>query len=359
MKSIFFIMPNLGGGGGERVISILLNNVNRSLFKPHLIILKKKGSNAFEKDLKKDIPIYYFNIKNRIRISFLWTAFKLFKFCRNNNVDVLFFGSGQINAIMSPFIPFLSKKIKLIARESNIPSKFERALLPKLLYRYTYRNYDCIITQSNDMYKDLNSNFKIPVSKLVKINNPVDFGYVRDKLSNQSSVLLDKNKINLLAVGRLTYQKGFDLLIKELRNVDLDFKLNILGDGEDFDDLLRMVDAFGLSDRVSFLGNVDNPYEYMEKSDFLVLSSRFEGFPNVLLESLSCGTPILSNNCLGGIDEIIVPKFNGVIFDFDKEDFDEKLNEILKIKFDRKKIIVDTETRFSVDKKITEYQKLF
>lgn len=353
-------MPNLGGGGGERIISILLNNLDRSKYQVNLVIIKKNGSNAYVKDLKDDVGIHYLNIKNRIRLSFPLVAIKLARFCFRNKVDLMFFGSGQINAILSPFLFLFPKKTSLIARESNIPSQFENIAFIRLLYKNTYKNYDKVIVQSDDMYNDLHNNFQLPKSKLVKINNPVDFSFIQSKKEEEVEVNFSKDKLNLLAAGRLTYQKGFDILIKELAKVnDVDFHLYVLGDGEDKTDLIRLRKEHNLDGRISFLGNVDNPYVYMVRADVFVLSSRFEGFPNVVLESLSCGTPVLANNCLGGINEIIKQGSNGEVFSFEKNNFNAYLKKIASQEFNSEEIIHDTLNRFSVENKIVEFQNTF
>lgn len=353
-------MPNLGGGGAERVVSTLLNNIDRKLFAPNLIIIKKSGSNEFVQNLKEDVAVHCLGIKGRIRFSFPFVLMKILRFCKAHRPDVLFFGSGQINAIFSPFLFLFSNEIKLISRESNLPSIYEKYFIIKWIYKTTYKNYTKIIVQSDDMYSDLNVNFGIPKSKLVKINNPIDYDYIFSKVNEKTAISFSREKINLLAAGRLTHQKGFDLLVKELSKItDINYHLNIIGTGEMKQELLKLISLLKLEEKVSLVGNVQNPFMYMKNSDVLILSSRFEGFPNVVLESLLCGTPVLANTCLGGITEIIKPGFNGVIFDFKKKNFKEKLHQISTINFSEKEITNDVKNRFSIKNKITQFQELF
>jgi glycosyltransferase involved in cell wall biosynthesis len=360
-KKIFFVMPQLGGGGGERVISTLLNNLDRSLFVPNLVIIKSNGSNLFLKDLKNDVDVHFLDVSVPIKFSFPVILFRLIKLVNNNKADILFFGSGQVNSLFSPFLFLFPSRCKIFARESNIPSVFEPYKLIKLFYRKFYKNYDKIIVQSDDMYNDLSINFNIPSRKLLKINNPVDVNYIRTALDAKETVIYEANKYNILVAGRLTYQKGFDLLFHELAKIkdsELNFHLTILGEGEERETLLKLVDTLELKHKVSFKGNVANPYKFMEKADLFLLSSRFEGFPNVVLESLCCGTPVLSNTCLGGILEIIKPQFNGFVFSYDENDFKSNLLKASTFKFDREEIKKDLIKRFSVNSKIKQFEKV-
>ena len=352
-------MPNLGGGGGERIISILLNNLDRNLYRPELVLLKKSDKNSYLKHLKKDVKIHHLDVKTRIMFSFPIVIYRLSKIVKIHSPDILFFGSGQINALLSPFLFLFPKNIRMVARESNLPSIFEKYWLIRLLYRYSYSNFDIIIVQSNDMRNDLHKHFKISLNKLVKINNPIDHSFISDQLKEHLDLVICKKNIRLLAVGRLTEQKGFDMLINALVILrEVAFNLYILGEGEDRSKLEELCIKNQLQNKVHFLGNVSNPYVYMKAVDGLVLSSRYEGFPNVVLESMACGTPVLANNCPGGIDEIVLPSFNGEIFSFAEHDFKEKFNLFLKTDYDKNEIKQYSISKFSIQKKIAEFQSI-
>ncbi len=93
-KTILFVMPNLGGAGAERVVSILLNNLDRRLFKPKLIILKKYGSNIFLNDLSYDVEVISLGLKKRLRFSVVTFLVKLIFHIRKESPDILFMGAG-------------------------------------------------------------------------------------------------------------------------------------------------------------------------------------------------------------------------------------------------------------------------
>lgn len=357
-RSILFVMPQLGGGGAERVISTLLNNLDRELYTPKLLIFKEHGSNAYLADLKSDIEIDSLGIKLSIKYSFITFIILLIKYIRKHKPDILFMGSGRFNALLAPFLRLIPKQTKKVARESNLPSQMEKFGFVKWLYKHYYKNYDVIIAQSDDMAEELSLNFGISRESISKINNPVDTNFINKKLDEKAESLFPQNKINLLAAGRLTYQKGFDMLIDNLAKVDANnFHLTILGTGEDEELLKDKASKLGLQNTITFKGEVKNPYLYMQQADFFVLSSRFEGFPNVLLEALICGCPIFANNCPGGINEIITPE-NGVIFSFGNDDFVEKLHTIEQKQYNRNGIREKGITKYDITSIMPFYNKV-
>ena len=351
MKTILFILPDLNQGGAERVITILCNELDRTKFCPKLVLFKKEG--YYLNHLKDDVEIIELNT-TRIRYS----IFKIVPLIRKLKPAIVFTGWGEISAFLSPIIG-LFPKTKFITRETNVVSEHVKRKEILFFYRF-YTNFHQIIAQSDDMKNDLVQNFKINPSKIVKINNPVDFELINRLKEEKLKLDYCTNYKKIVAIGNLSPRKGFDLLLNVFTHLkDEPIQLTILGDGAFRDELANQKEKLGLAN-VSFLGKVNNPFPFVKQADLFILSSRYEGFPNVLLEAGACGTYSLANNCPGGINEIIQENINGEIFDItDEIGFAEKIKSILKEKHHEEKIIESIQSRFSKNVIIKQYESIF
>ena len=131
-----------------------------------------------------------------------------------------------------------------------------------------------------------------------------------------SDVTLGEGATNMVAVGRLEWQKGFDLLLDAMPEIISrvpDAKLTIFGDGPKRDELERQVQRLGLTDRVQLPGSSARPGAWMQDADVLVFPSRFEGFPNVVAEATVSGLPVVAFDCAYGPREIIRDGENGIL----------------------------------------------
>ncbi|CAI0815692.1 Mannosylfructose-phosphate synthase [Serratia liquefaciens] len=331
MKKILFIMPILGRSGADRVIFTLLNNIDRSRFQPHLLLYKNDNEkNVLVKELESDVVVEYLNITGRARYALPKIVFGIKKTCKRHDIDTIFISSGTSNATLSPFLSYFGKHIKKIARESNLPSLFEKNFIAKFLYKTCYKSYDVIIAQSDDMVNDLVTKMNVPEGKIVKINNPLDYKRIKSMSVLPSEHNFPSDRVNLLTIGRLTYQKGYDQLLKSFSSLSKDkYHLTIVGEGEDEAILKTTCSELGLENSVTFIPATDNPYALLKKCDVFISSSRWEGYPNVVIEAITCGTPVLANAYPGGINEIINDN-NGIICDI-TGDIETSLNKVLKI----------------------------
>lgn len=348
-KSIIFILPDLESGGAERVVTTIANALPREKFSPKIMLLRKEG--AYLKLLKNDVEVIDLKTQ-RIRNA----LFPIFREIQKRRPDIVFTGFGEVNAYLSLFVKFFPKT-KFIARETNVVSK--HVTRPEIRFFYNfYNNFDKIICQSDDMRMDLIQEIGVKPEKLIKINNPVDIDFIENKLAcSEKPEGFKEDYRNVVAIGNLSPRKGFDNLLKVFTHLrDEKIMLHILGDGRDREALLALKDELKLVN-ITFHGRQENPYRYLKFADLFVLSSRYEGFPNVLLEAGACGIYSLANNCPGGINEIIQPQINGEISDItDDINFARKLVECLKIHKNPEIIKNSIKSRFSKDVIMQKYE---
>jgi glycosyltransferase involved in cell wall biosynthesis len=350
-KKVYFLLPGLTFGGAERIIFTLLNHLDDEKYDFTLFLFENVDFPTSQ--LRPTIKVRELGIK-RIRFS----IFKILPIIYKEKPDIFFSGWGEISAFMSPFIPLL-KKTKFISRETNVVSQHVTKKEIKVFYNF-YNNFQRIIAQSDDMKQDLIENFNIKEKKIVKINNPVDFDFINARL--EISVKPESFKEpykNVVAIGNLSSRKGFDNLLKVFsRLMHENILLHILGDGDDKELLYTMKESLGLKN-VIFHGKQENPYQFLKYADLFILSSRYEGFPNVLLEAGACGTFSLANNCPGGINEIIQHGINGEIANIENdEDFARKMITLLQQNHDREPIKNSIRSRFSKNIILDKYEKV-
>ncbi len=351
-KSILFIVPSMRGGGSERVISTIVKHLDRKKFTITLALLQKEGK--YLDDIPKDVQIVDLKAK-RTRYAIL----KIINIIKSENPNIVFSTLGHLNVLISMLKPFFSKKIKFIARESSIVSVNNQQSnytgLLDFLYKWFYNNFDLIISQSYFMKYDLIENYKIKENKIKVINNPVDIENIKKLAKDDFN--FNNNKINLLIVGRLSNEKNHKAAFEALYKLDEKYHLAVLGSGVLKYELLQQVKKLQLEKRVTFVKFDANPYKYMKNADLLLLTSHYEGFPNVVLEANTCGTPVVAFACPGGTTEIIEDGVNGFLVKCGNVDrLVEKINESSKYQWVCKKIKLYTQKRYTINKIIKEYE---
>lgn len=350
--TILFILPDLETGGAERIVTTIANHLPSEKFEPKIMLLRKEG--GYLEILKDDVEVIDLKTQ-RIRNGLL----PILKEIRKRKPDIVFSGFGEVNAYLSMFLKFFPKT-KFIARETNVVSQHVTRKEIKFFYNF-YNNYHKIICQSDDMQQDLVENFKIKPHKLIKINNPVDFDFINEKLAASEKPNAFKNDFkNVVAIGNLSARKGFDNLLKVFSHLKHEkILLHILGNGRDREALHQLKEELRL-ENVIFHGQQKNPYQFLKFADLFILSSRYEGFPNVLLEAGACGVYALANNCPGGISEIIQPGINGEIADIENhEAFAGKIKEILGGNHSPERIKNAIKSRFSKEIILGKYEDVF
>ncbi len=354
---IVFVMPQLHTGGAERVIVNIINYLDRDSFDISLILFKESGSLIDR--LSQDINIYNLNISS-VAKGIPLLLLKIYQL----KPDIVFSGIGNLNLYISIFIPLVRPfllKTRWIARQASIltlNNKQEKN--PKLyewLYKRVYKNYNKVICQSQYMRDDLIKNYNFPKEKSVVINNPIDTKNI-DILANEPiSKPIFNNKIRLISVGQLRFEKRQDLLIEAFAKLDNRYALTIVGDGIKRGELERLALELKVKDRIAFLGNKKNPYKYIKNSNILILTSEYEGFPNVVLEANYCGLLAVSFNSVGGVSEIIKDGINGLLVPFKNINALAKAIDSLDIDKYNSHLIKDMTTKkYSIDLIIKKYE---
>ena len=305
-KKLSILIYSLAGGGAERVVSILLNEL-KDKFNITLVLM----NDTILYDIPNKLKIIYLEnsnpnesgIKKLIKLPILGLKYK--KICKDNNIDISLSFMNRPN-----YINIISKlfgnKIKIIISERAMPSlQHKIGLQGKInifLITCLYHHADIITANSLGNSLDLKNNFAI--NNILTISNPVDIKQIL-KLSKEN-IILKKEKFTFITIGRLDRGKNHQLVINAMK--DIDAKLYIIGDGELKNELENQIKKLKLEKNIFLLGYQENPYKYLVKADCFIFSSNNEGFPNVLLEALSCGLPIISTDCQSGPREILAPK---------------------------------------------------
>lgn len=297
MKKICFFIGNLNNAGGtERVCSIIADELSHIGYDVSILSITG-GDNPFF-PLSKNIETEsLFPMPGRTLYRTPAIIYKLRSYLKKESIDTLVVVETMSVLFTLPAIQGLS--IKHICWEHfhfNVDlGKRSRGLARQLAARHC----DAVVTltKKDKEYWLQGTKHK---SQIISIPNPSPYKTQKCKKRQESKIVL--------AVGRLTHPKGFDLLIQAWAKVakeKCDWQLIIVGEGEDRQLLTELINEYQLNSKVNLVGTVNNIEDYYKKSDIFCLSSRYEGFGMVLIEALAFGLPIVSFDCELGPAEIL------------------------------------------------------
>jgi len=358
-KKLMFIIPTLDAGGAEKVTINILKEMDRTNYEIKLVVFNSNG--PLKKSIPKDIDVVVVTAK-RLRYALLGISKLLVKF----KPDYIFSTIGHLNLAMIFLKTFLRLKSKLIVREASTPSRYlgqlkkSKAFIYVQLYKKLYPKADIIVAQCDSMKNDLVEKMGISESKIVRIYNPVNI----EEIHKKSEIYYPKeymdDYINIVSVGRLVEAKGFDILIKSFKLLTDKHKekmrLFIIGEGHLKDSLEELTNDLDLKNSISFLGFVENPYPYIKNADLFVLSSRWEGFPNTVLEALACGQKVVATDCESGPKEIVGEDKYGLLAEVDNpHSLYKRICEYMSLE----NRSVNRAEDFKIEKIVKQYQELF
>jgi glycosyltransferase involved in cell wall biosynthesis len=293
---VLFTIPNLEAGGAERVVVTLLTHLDRARFEPSLALVERRGPGLA--DVPPDVPVH--DLGGRGPRAFL----RLLGLIRRLRPDTVFSSLTFYSTLVLLLSPLAPRGTRFVARENNLPTvhvpRMPYGWLRWRLYAPAHRRADRIVCQTDEMAADV-ARAGVRRDLTVVVPNPLDLEAVTARAGGPSPYASGGR--HLVAAGRLVPAKGFDLLLAAFARVAArraDVRLHVLGQGPERAALERQARDLGIAERVAFEGLQANPYPCFRHADLFVLPSRYEGFPNVVLEALALGTPAVAFACPGG-----------------------------------------------------------
>lgn len=313
MKKVLFFIQN-GVGGAERMtvnIAKLLDSNSFDLTFCKICFPFATQNGRIDDFIPKGVKLT--NIFWNSQTGFIRQLYKMIKITKPDVVFASTMPYNQRLMLLKPLFP----QVKFVIRNDNY--LFTLSKIKKLALKYTYRNASLIVAQTEEM-RDEFIDLGLNPDKIKVLHNFIDTDLISCK-ANEENPFHDNNEIRFVAVGRFARQKGYDLLIDAFKLVCQRLNnahLYIIGDnnkweGNVYPDLLEQIKQNGLVDKVHFTGYTDNPYKYIKNASAFVLSSRYEGLPNVLIEAQFLNIPSAAFACIPIIKRMIKDGENGYI----------------------------------------------
>ena len=304
---IALFLPSLHGGGAERVmLDISAELVNRS-YPVDLVLVRAEGH--YRDIVPEGVRLIDLH-SHRTAASLL----KLASYLRRERPAVLLSTLVHANVIALTAKMMLRGRVRVVPRIANTygeemaSGRFKHRQALRLL-KLLLPTADAVVCVSRGVAHDLITAVPAAASRIETIYNPVVSPDLVDKASLpvEHKWFNDKSIPVILSAGRLTRVKDHTTLLRAFAEVvdSRPARLIILGEGAERDNLLQLAERFGIAEQVDLPGFKVNPFAYMSRSDVFVLSSRYEGFPNVLVQAMACGTPVVSTDCRSGPSEIL------------------------------------------------------
>ncbi len=300
---ILLLIPHLGGGGAERVTSLLARGLSSDKYELHQGLITQTN---IDKTSLASVHVHCLGAP-RVRAG----AFRLLRLVRRLKPELILSGMAHLNFLVLLLRPFFPRGTRILVRQnSTVSASLAFGGVPaytRLLYRLLYRRADRVICQTQSMADDLVRELGVPENRLAVLPNPVEVEEIRASIKLNPAHQASPGP-HLLAVGRLAPEKGFDFLLNALVLVRKEFphaSLQIAGKGPEETALKALSRTLGLDASVHFVGYIDRPSTLYRTATLFVLPSRHEGLPNALLEAAAGGLPIVALPASGGLAELL------------------------------------------------------
>ena len=300
---ILLITQGYKGGGAQKIMEEILD-IKNDFQEIKLLCIDRDNFNNQNHKIE-----FTGDLKPRNSI------FKIINKFKYHNPKIVMSSLTNVDFLVFFLYLIMGYKFKHIIRLSVVLTAHYKQFwifpLLKIILKFSFKHADKIVCMSDDMIYDLTSNFKVSKQKIIKIEN-----FVEKQNIEINKKEIDNKIYNFICVGRIHHQKGYDILINAIKYIDnKNFRIKIYGWGDSklLSSLENKINLENLNEFISFEGRCKSFREVVLDVDALIIPSRYEGFPNVVLESLSYGIPVLALPFQGGINEIIVEGLNGNI----------------------------------------------
>ncbi len=364
MIKILFFIETLSGGGAEKVLQNLVNNMDTEKFDITVQTVWKENPEGYLSNNIKYKYIYpcfskFNNYKYRLGV-LLKTLYPL-HIKDNYDIEVAYLECGATKVISTS----TNKKAKKIAwvhcdlskKISNIDSFKKKSVK-------WYKSFHKIVCVSRDVEKSFKSIYANEFDTKVIYNVIDDYSIIKKSDESVDDFSFDEKIPTIVSVGRLSVEKRFDRLIEAHKILLDDGFLNnllIIGKGSERERLEQLIKDSGVQETVTLLGFKNNPYPYIKKADILACSSDYEGFSSFVAEGLILGKAIATTNC-GGMEELLGSSQYGIITDCDEKSLSEGIKKLLadislKEEYERKAI--ERGKSFSIRASVKETEDFF
>ena len=351
-------MPSIEGGGVEKNLFIVSNFLAQKIEKLSVISISKKYKSRFSKSIKFiTLKSKFWDNQNR-RIKYILSIFLLIKVLFNNKNSLVF--SFQANIYCIIICKLLS--VKVIVRSNSAPIGWTKNSIKRKIFKILLNKANKTMVNSFEFKKKLKKEFNVNAKC---IYNPLNSNEILKMSKIKSKKIFKKDKsLKILNIGRFTDQKDQMTLLRSLKRINgkINFDAVFVGRGVLKSKLNDFIKENDLSKSVRLEEFTNNPFPFIKEADIFILSSSFEGLPNVLLESLVLKKFIISSNCDTGPKEILLNGKGGFLFNVGD---DKKLAEqIVYFNSNKKKCnlmlknAINSLPRFDYKKNLNMYLKL-
>ena len=309
-KDLIIFMPSIEGGGVEKNLFIISDYLSKNLKNISIITLSKSYKKKFNKKIK------FITLKNNLwdklgrRKKFIISLFILLKeiIKRKGNILVFCFQGNIYCTLLCKIF-----NVKIIVRSNSAPDGWSQNIIKFYFFKHVFKFADKIIVNSIEFKKRFKQKFNL---KAECIYNPLNKDEIIQQSKKKSNFNFPNKKLKIINIGRFTDQKDQITLLKGINIIknDIDFFLYLVGRGVEKKNLENFIKKNNLQNNIKIINFQNNPFNILKQSNLFILSSIYEGLPNVLLESIVLKKYIISSNCPTGPKEILLNGKGGSLF---------------------------------------------